>query len=300
MGRKSSVFSAVVSAASFGTMAIIVRYMYDAGAAPLQVLALRFGLAAILLGGYTATRRASLLRISSRELLSYGALSLFGYGSASLCFFYALQYADASVVAILLYTYPSLIVLAELLFTRVRPTRGRVVAILMTFGGCVLVVDPFGGALGVKPMGIVLGVGAGVAYAAFSLMSHRLMETKSRSVMMTYMFAFTSLLATGAAIATGGPLAPVGWSYALWGLLALLVLVPTFLAIVLYLRAVKALGASQAAILSTFEPVFTLVLAFLLLGESLSVSQMFGGILVLGGVLVAEKGSAAVEGAAVV
>jgi len=300
VARRSSVLAAVVSAASFGTMAIIVRFMYDQGAEPLQVLALRFGMAAILLGGYTALRRRRLLRATPRELLAYGALSLFGYGAASICFFYALRFADASVVAILLYTYPSLIVLAELLFSRVRPTRGRVMAIVMTFAGCVLVVDPFGGSLAVKPVGIVLGVGAGVAYAAFSLMSHRLMETRPRSVIMTYMFGFTSLLATGVALATGAPLVPQGWSLSLWGLLLLLVLIPTFLAIVLYLRAVKALGASQAAILSTFEPVFTLVLAFALLGESLNSAQGLGGTLVLGGVLVAEAHSASVDAAAAV
>lgn len=299
MSRNSAALSAVISAACFGTMAIIVRFMYDLGAQPLQVLALRFGLAAVLLGGYVALRQPRRLRVKPRDILWFLAISLFGYGAASLCFFYALRFADASVVAILLYTYPALTVLAELVFTRVRPTWSRMAAVGLTFLGCFFVVDPFGGVLGVAPAGIVLGIGAAVAYAAFSLMSHRLMATRPRSAIMTYLFLFTSALASAAALASGAPLVPVGWSLKLWGLLGVLVLVPTFLAIVLYLRAVRELGASQAALLSTFEPVFTLVLAAVLLGENLSAPQVLGGALVLLGVIVAEKGSSTVEGAAV-
>lgn len=288
MQRRGAVLAAIVSAACFGTMAIVVRAMYEQGAEPLQVLAWRFGVAAVLMGGYTAMKRPASLMVGRRDLARFVRLSVLGYGAASLCFFFALQYAPASIVAILLYTYPAIVVIGETLFAGAAVTGSRVGSVLLTFLGCVLVVNPFGGGLSVRPLGIALGLGAGLAYASFSMLSHDLMRTRSRSVIMTYLFIFTAAFATIVAIVSGSTLSPATWSSSTWALLGVLVLVPTFFAIVLYLNAVRTLGASQAAILSTFEPVFTLVLAFLILQEALEPIQVVGAALVLAGVVMAE------------
>jgi len=73
-----------------------------------------------------------------------------------------------------------------------------------------------------------------------------------------------------------------------WWLLGAIVLVPTFAAIVLYLEGIRGLGPSQAAVVSTLEPLFTIVLAWAVLGQTLDVWQMFGAACVLGGVVWAE------------
>ncbi len=298
MKHRAAATAAIVSAACFGTLAILTTLMYEAGAEPLQVLVWRFAMASVLLGAYVTLRQPGSLRVSRVSLLGFARLSVFGYGAASLCFFFALRYADAAVVAILLYTYPALIVVFEGLKERTMPDFARLVAVALTFLGCVLVVDPFGGQLSVRPVGIALGLGSGVAYASFSVLSHRLMEGNARGVIMTYLFGFTALLAAAAAVASGSTLSVVSWDVRLWVLLGVLVIVPTFAAVILYLRAVQALGASQAALLSTFEPVFTLALAVTVLGDALSVSQWVGAALVIVGVIIAEKRGATLEPAA--
>ena len=65
-------------------------------------------------------------------------------------------------------------------------------------------------------------------------------------------------------------------------------LVPTFAAVVLYLQGIRGLGPSQAAVVSTLEPLFTIVLAWLVLGQHLSWLQLAGAALVLAGVVAAE------------
>ena len=74
----------------------------------------------------------------------YGALAIFGYGAASICFFYALKFADASVVAVLLYTYPAMVAVAESVLSG-RPVHAvcASAAVALTFAGCVLVLNPF-------------------------------------------------------------------------------------------------------------------------------------------------------------
>ena len=293
--RRAAVTAAIVSAACFGTLAIFGNLMYESGAQPLQVLVWRFTSAALLLGAYVSMRRPGSLSVDRRTLFGFVRLSMLGYGAASLCFFFALRHADASVVAILLYTYPALVVVFEAARDRVLPGPARLVAVALTFAGCIFVVDPFAGRLSVEPLGIVLGLGSGLGYASFSLMSHRLMRTHPRGVIMTYLFGFTAVLAALAALVTGSSLSTSSWDGRAWMLLAGLVLVPTFAAVILYLRAVQSLGASQAALLSTFEPVFTLVLAVVVLHESLSAWQWIGASLVVLGVILAEKTGVATE-----
>lgn len=289
MSRTSSVAAAVVSAACFGTLAVFATLAYSAGAYPLQLLTWRFALASVLLGGYVALVRPSGLMVSVADLGRYAVMSLLGYGAASICFFFALMHTDASIVAILLYAYPAMIVLAEWAFLGVSPSRERWIAVALTFAGCIFVLNPMAATGTVDAAGVALGLGAAFGYSVFTMLSHRWLEGRSRLTLMTYLFMFTAAMGAIAALLTGTSLAVGDWSSYVWGLLAAIVLLPTFMAVLLYLRALRGLGAGQAAILSTVEPVFTIALAAIVLHERLDVAQWIGAALVIAGVLVAER-----------
>ena len=289
MERRASVTAALVSAACFGTLAIFTSLAYKGGALPLQLLTWRFSMAAVLLGGFLALTKPQTLRIPLGDLGRYAVISLLGYGAASICFFFALTYTDAAVVAILLYTYPAMVVLAERLLFAVPLSSGRGVAVALTFVGCAFVSDPFSAQGGVVLIGVVLGLGAAACYSVFSMLSDRGLEGRPRATLMTYLFVYTALLSGVAALVTRTPLGTSEWTPIVWPMLLGIVALPTFAAILLYLRALRGLGAGQAAILSTFEPVFTIVLASLLLGERLSLTQWLGAALVLAGVFIAER-----------
>ncbi len=288
MQRRTAIVAVVVSAACFGTLAVLASLAYERGAEPLQLLAWRFGLASVLLTIYVGVTRPRSLRVPRADVMRFAALSVLGYGFASLCFFFALRYTDASIVAVLFYTYPAMVAVVGVL------TRGEVLdvarfsGVLLAFVGCVLVMDPFTATGGVHRLGVLLGLGAAAGYASFTVLSHRWMPGRFRSTLMTYTFGFTALLVTSVAVATGSTLSPVEWGWEVWALLAAIVLLPTFAAVLLYLRALSRIGTGQASLLSTSEPIFTIVLAAVLLGERLSLVQGGGAALVLLGVLVAE------------
>lgn len=303
--RKVSLIAVVISAACFGTLAILTPLAYEQGADKLPLLAWRFVIAALLLGAVATIRDRRALAIPASDLFRYSALALTGYGAASVCFFYALGYADASVVAVLLYAYPAFVTIAGWLFLGDSPSWARAAAVAVTFLGCALVsgvvsVDVqqaapwvsarFGGAGSTAWQGIALGLGAALGYTLFNLLSHRWLPGRSRLTMMTYTFGLAAILPAVGAIASGGVAAldPSGWTPAVWWLLIAIVLVPTFAAIVLYLEGIRGLGPSQAAIVSTLEPVVTVVLAFLILDEKLGALQYIGVAFVLAGVVLAE------------
>jgi drug/metabolite transporter (DMT)-like permease len=294
VSRRLSLIAVVVSSACFGTLAILLSKAYEYGAQPLPLLAWRFALTSLLMAAYQLFRDPGSLAVTRGDLGRFAVLALSGYGAASLCFFFAMKHAAAPVLAVLLYTYPAMVAVASAVFLRERFTRRRAGAIALTFAGCVLVLRLFSGGAATSPLGILLGLGAAAGYTVFNLLSYRWMERVPRPVMMTYMFGMSSVAIGIVTLASGQSLSPAGWSPGLWVCLALIVLVPTFIAVVLYLGGMRGLGASQAAIVSTFEPLFTIVLAWLVLDQRLSAGQWAGALLVLSGVVLAEWGAAGV------
>lgn len=295
MQRRTAIVAVAISAACFGTLAVFATLAYERGAEPLQLLAWRFGLAAVLLGGYLALTRPRTLRVPASDLGRFAALAVFGYGAASLCFFFALNYADASVVAVLLYTYPAMIAVVDAVFKPGPIDPMRAFAVVLAFAGCALVVDPFSASGGTHPLGVILGLGAAVGYTSFTLLSHRWMPGRSRTTLMTYMFGLTAAFVTAVALASGAQLAPAGWDWQNWALLAAIVMVPTFAAILLYLRALSRIGTAQASLLSTLEPLFTIALAAIVLGDRLSPLQLAGAAAVLVAVVLSEMRARGIE-----
>ncbi len=299
MKRQWALAAVIASAACFGTLAVLTPLAYDAGAEPLPLLAWRFAFSALLLGVLASLRSPRALLVPRADLGRYAILALTGYGAASVCFFYALTFADASVVAVLLYAYPALVTIAGWLFLGERATWQQGLAVLTTFLGCALVVGLGSSDVHAQWQGIALGLGAAVGYTLFNLLSHRWLPGRSRLTMMAYTFGIAMLLpAVGALVAGGvGALSPAAWESQAWVMLGIIVLVPTFLAIVLYLEGIRGLGASQAAVVSTVEPLFTIVLAWWVLGERLTGLQMVGAGLVLAGVVGAELSARIAQGA---
>ncbi len=141
-----------------------------------------------------------------------------------------------------------------------------------------------------------MGLGAAVGYTLFNLLSHRWLPGRSQLVMMTYTFAIASLMAGGLALGVGQSLSPAAWEPEAWWLMAAIVVIPTFAAIVLYLQGIRGLGPSQAAVVSTLEPLFTIALVSVFLpGQTLAPVQLVGAGLVLAGVVWSEISGRAAE-----
>lgn len=289
MRRRTALLVVVASSACFATLAILTRLAYAEGGRPLPLLTWRFAIAATLMLALLAVRQRDLLVRGLHDLPRYAALSITGYGAASICFFFSLQHIAASVATVLLYAYPAIVALAEATLDRERIPPARIGAIALTFTGCALAAGVLDTAVVVNLAGVLLAFGAAVGYALFTVLSDRLVGDRPRLVLMAYTFALSALGVGLITVASGEPLSPVGWPTTLWVLLALIVAFPTYAAVLLFLRGVRELGASQAALVSTMEPVFTVALAVVVLGERLTVAQSAGALMVIAGIALAER-----------
>lgn len=276
----------IASAAAFGTMAIFGKLLYDEGANVGTLLALRFAVAAalfwalVLLSGASAGLRA----IGRRDLLIALALGAFGYAAQAGAYFAALERIDASLLALLLYTFPAIVTGAAIVLGRERPDRRRFAALALTSSGLVLVVAGAGaGAL--DPLGVALALAAAVVYSTYILTSEGVAGRMRPELLSALVCSGAALTLTAGSLALG-ELRPGDLTLAGWGWLACIAVVSTFVAVSLFFAGLRRVGSSSAAILSTVEPLVTVGLAFLVFGETLTPVQVLGGALVLGGVTV--------------
>src|SRR3954463_10680113 len=129
----------LVSALAFGTMAIFAKLAYERGANTATLLTLRFAFAGALMWVIVALRGDVRRRLDRRTVIAGGCLGLFGYSLQAGGYFAALQHMDASLTALLLYTYPALVYIGAVLLGREHASRVKVLALGLAAAGLVLV-----------------------------------------------------------------------------------------------------------------------------------------------------------------
>jgi drug/metabolite transporter (DMT)-like permease len=276
----------LASAAAFGTMGIFGKLAYEEGATVGTLLAVRFALAALLFWLLAiGTGAARGLRVAPRRdvwlALGLGAV---GYSAQATCYFAALERLDASLLSLILYTFPAIVTVAAIALGRAAPSRRTAIALALASAGLVLVVGGAGaGAL--DPLGTLLGLIAALCYATYILTSEGLAVRMSPLLLSALVCTGAATTLTVAGVAGGG-LRPGALNAAGYGWLAAIALVSTVAAVGLFFAGLRRVGPTTASILSTAEPLTTVVLAWLVFGEVLGPAQLAGGALVLAGVLV--------------
>ncbi|WP_414451321.1 DMT family transporter [Burkholderia sp. 22PA0099] len=271
-----------LSAAAFGAMAIFGRYAYAGGVDVLGLLIFRFGVGGALLA-LIAWRRG-VAWPGGRACARIAAMGAIGYVGQSFCYFTALQHAQASLVALLLYLYPAFVTLLAAWWLGERLTRRKAMALVLCVAGSALMV---GGGHG-EPLGIALSLAAAVIYSLYIVAGARatrgvdpLATTAIICLAATAMFVLIALVRLAAfGVAPHWPHTTTSW-FALLGI----ALVSTVGAMLAFFAGLALLGAARTSMLSTLEPVVTVALAALLFGEALSPLQWAGGVAVLTAVL---------------
>jgi drug/metabolite transporter (DMT)-like permease len=237
---------------------------------------LRFSFATLLMAVILFIRKEQLPR--GKILLQLIGMGALGYVGQSFSFLSAIKYASAGLVALLLYLYPMFVFILSVIFLREKATGIKILAIGLALIGTALTVDPAGGQL----YGILLAIAAALIYSVYIIVGTDVM--KHVSALQSSFIIFASA-ATVYGILTGlnGAHFPVTSSG--WLGIAGIVLVATVIPVATFLAGLERIGPTNAAMLSTLEPVVTVLLAGLLFGERLQPITILGGALILVAVL---------------
>jgi drug/metabolite transporter (DMT)-like permease len=279
--RNRGAWFIVASATGFATLGILIKCAFAGGANISTILAGRFLIASVFLFCFLKLRRTSVVVPpgSALQLVLMGAV---GYGGMSMLYANAIHFLPASLTGMLLYTYPALVTLLAVLVGDERFTYQKGAALLLCSAGLLLLLGASFD--GVRLEGVLSVLGAAVIYSAYIILGNRILKNLDPLVTSLYVCASAGLafllygVVTGELILT---MTPAGW----FSILGIAVL-PTLFGVIGFFAGLRLIGATDASIISTLEPLITVLLSALILGESITALQGVGGAVLLFGAVV--------------
>lgn len=305
----------VVSACAFGSGALFAKPVYAAGVGWPVLSAWRFGFGATLAWAWlmlSSERRAGLRRLPRRSVLVAVALGLL-YTGNSATYYAGLETVSASLAALIVYVYPALVAVLSLRWGRRLEGRRAWSALALALLGVILAVGAMGRTGGPPISGLLLIAASPIIYSVWIVLSARLsgerpvgdpggrpdegtVESSGPDAASSpEAAAVTALMVTATAsvywigdLLSGQPVLPGAVPGGAWAGLVGVGVVSTFVAIQTFYAGARRIGAAQASLVSTIEPIWTISLATLLFGESLRPVQLLGGALIIAGVVIAQ------------
>lgn len=280
----------VGSAVAFSAKAVIAKVGYRHGADPATLLALRmaFSLPFFVVAAWLTSRgRAPLPRPELGKIVVLGVL---GYYLASVLDFYGLVHISAGLERLILFVYPTLVVVMSAVWFKTPITRRTLLALGLTYAGVLLAVKTeTAGAQGAHLwLGVAMIFGCALSYATYLVGSGRLIP-RIGSLRFTALAMIVSTLAMMIHFwIVGGRFTGHSPMVYLDGLL--LALICTVAPVFLLADGIRRIGAGPAAIIGAVGPVSTIALAHWVLGEPVHLIQAIGTLLVLVGATVVARG----------
>jgi DME family drug/metabolite transporter len=272
----------------WGTLGYLAKLLYAQDVSFEALVAFRavFGWFAVA-GFLLATQGISTLRVGRRDLLFLFFMGLFGVAGFYLFYFYTVQESTIGTAAILLYSFPAMVVILARLFLGESLTAAKILALALTVGGIFLVAGAYDPAnLEVSPFVLLTGLLAALCFGLYPIFGKPVTGRLRPSIVLSYALGFGALTLLIVAIPTLDTL--VGLSFWYYALLLLMAVAHTALGYALYTFGIRRLEAGQAAIIATMEAVVAGVLGVTLLGEALTFLKLLGGLLVLTGAVLAQ------------
>lgn len=279
--QKLGFIVSLVSGAAFATLAIFSKYAYSGGANVTSVLFLRFVGAAVIFWIYSLFKKEE-VKYSTKTIIALLLMGGLGYGTMSAFFLLAVARIPASLAGMLLYLYPALVTIVTVLTKQEVLTLNKGAALAMTSIGLVMVLGA--SFKEVDLLGIFFGIGAACVYTVYIVIGSKVLNRLNPLIATTYIMAGSALVYSVIALATNT--LSLSFSSGVWLAIGGIILISTVLGVGSFWMGVQLIGPSRTSIISTVEPLATVVMAWLFFNEMLSALQLSGGLLIIIGVLV--------------
>lgn len=277
---------ALAAAFLFSTKPIIIKWLYEIGMSPLPLMWLRMLMAmpVYLLVGIVVWRRLA-VKPNIRQVAAAAGIGLLGYYLASLLDLQGLQYVSAQLERLMLYAYPTMVVIIGALFFGHAFGRQHIFAMVLTYGGLFLVYGQdltLGNASDIR-LGSVLILASALSFSLYILFSKKAIGQMG-SLLFTCIAMGSAAMATCIhyALAYGVELPEMNSER--WAGTVLLAVFATVIPSFMVSEAIKRIGPARAAVSGTIGPVMTTIMAVVFLGEPFGWMTAAGMALVMTGV----------------
>lgn len=277
--KKHGVAAVLCAGFFWGILGNFVKIATAAGLTALQIGALRNSLACLMMFFFLLCTDRSLFRIRLKDFWMFIGTGIISLTFFSLCNFLMVQQSGISVAVTLLYTSPIFVMLMSAMIFHEKMNPRKILALFMTFTGCVLVAGFFGGGIALTPAVLLLGLGSGFFYALYSIFGKFAVQNYRPQTITFY----TLLLSACAFLPFSDPPSLAQkMSLPLFGVTLIMAFVSTFLPYLLYTYGLSCMDSGKAAIYVTVEPMTGALCGILFFHEDHGVLKLLGIALILG------------------
>lgn len=280
----------IIGAALFSTKPVLIKLIYAYGVEPAVLMTLRMALS---LPFYIAFGLLAVFqRRANNTPTDYSARTLILTGLLGVCSYYVASYLDlegltritAQFERLILFTYPLFVVVIGALFLNTPFTRTAIISLVLSYAGLAIIfTHDFSGFGNQVLTGTVLVLAAAFAFACYVAFSKSLI-TRLGSRLFTCFAMIAASLIMFAHFALFYDLGTLKLPLAVYGLVTLIAVFATVLPTFFISEAIARIGPGPASILGSAGPIFTTLMAVLILGEAFTPSHFFGMALIISGI----------------
>lgn len=274
---------AAISALSFSTLGIFASKLYSEGLSIQQTLAWRFSIASMILWAMLIIRKGSSRQISPRpSFLKIMTIALVGFTPQAGLYFIAVRLLAPGMASMILYLYPGFVLVIAAIFLHRKPSRRQLLALAASLCGCAIIFyQP-----GKYPLaGLMVAVAVAFTYAIYLIWCEKALAGMDSLYSTAFIMSTAAVVYWIWVIAYGGQVVVPATASA-WVYIAGIAVFSTVIPIMSLFEAMKRIGASETSLISTIEPLATVTLSALFLGETLSPLHLAGGAFIIAGVII--------------
>lgn len=286
--RRWGVALAIIGTLVFSFRPILVKLVYVTyPVSPVTLLFLRMSISLPFFLIVAWWLRGDEPRLTRLDWMKVAALGFIGYYAASFLDFIGLKYVGAGIGRLILYLYPTLVLLISFLFLHRQPTRRQLAALVITYAGVALILSSqaHGGAEGrLFLLGALFVFASSLFYATYLVAGGELVKRIGSMRFTAYSMAIATLPAVVQFFALE-PMSALELPNKVWLYAILLATFTTVLPLFIQAEALKRIGAAEFALIGALGPVSVAVTSAIGLDERFTLIQALGGALVIFGVL---------------
>lgn len=282
--RSKGLLATMISAVFFGFIPLFVKTICAGGGNSVSAAFYRFFLSVPVLYIYLKAQGIS-MRITRTEFAKIALITIFGYGGTAVLLFSSYNFIPSGMSTTIHFMYPVFTILGCMIFFKEKVSPLKLLCVALCFGGILLF---YNGESGGSVLGMALSFLSGVTYAFYTIYLEKSGLQKMENLkLIFYMNTVAAAMILVMALLTAQftlRLTPLAWGTAVFFATA-----TSLIGVLGYQIGVKCIGPQNAAILSTFEPITSVIVGVLVYREAFSARTLLGCLCVLSAVVIVAK-----------
>lgn len=282
--RTKGLLATMISAVFFGFIPLFVKTICAGGGNSVSAAFYRFFLSIPVLYIYLKAQGIS-MRITRTEFAKIALITIFGYGGTAVLLFSSYNFIPSGMSTTIHFMYPVFTILGCMIFFKEKVSPLKLLCVALCFGGILLF---YNGESGGSVLGMALSFLSGVTYAFYTIYLEKSGLQKMENLkLIFYMNTVAAAMILVMALLTAQftlRLTPLAWGTAVFFATA-----TSLIGVLGYQIGVKCIGPQNAAILSTFEPITSVIVGVLVYREAFSARTLLGCLCVLSAVVIVAK-----------